>query len=232
MKHKNEKGFTLILSLVLLLVMSLMGGGLVVVSSSDHQSNNSSDEYQQAFYIAEHALLEAEKSLVNKMMGPMLDTNPPSRNEDIRSIPTNVSDDISNLDQTTPCYRSFRNLSRDENFQLVEHVQDQSFFDLIAPILTQSDLTVTLDTADAKYTEKKDDQIALETANLQRYRYEFFSVNSGSSIYKGAGISIKKTSGTTQRQGSVYRIYGCGMLGNVNNPQILIPLETIVVLAH
>ena len=60
MKHKNEKGFTLILSLVLLLVMSLMGGGLVVVSSSDHQSNNSSDEYQQAFYIAEHALLEAE----------------------------------------------------------------------------------------------------------------------------------------------------------------------------
>ena len=123
MKHKNEKGFTLILSLVLLLVMSLMGGGLVVVSSSDHQSNNSSDEYQQAFYIAEHALLEAEKSLVNKMMGPMLDTNPPSRNEDIRSIPTNVSDDISNLDQTTPCYRSFRNLSRADDFEVVEHIQ-------------------------------------------------------------------------------------------------------------
>ena len=84
MKNRNEKGFALVLSLVLLLVMSLMGGALIVISSGDHQSNNSSDEYQQAFYIAEHALLEAEKSLVNKMMGPMLDTNPPSRNEDIR----------------------------------------------------------------------------------------------------------------------------------------------------
>ena len=71
MKHKNEKGFTLILSLVLLLVMSLMGGGLVVVSSSDHQSNNSSDEYQQAFYVAETALLEAQKSLMDKMIGPI-----------------------------------------------------------------------------------------------------------------------------------------------------------------
>ena len=118
MRHKNEKGFTLILSLVLLLVMSLMGGGLVVVSSSDHQSNNSSDEYQQAFYIAEHALLEAEKSLINKMMGPVQDDG--TRNEDIRSIPTNVSDDLSLLDQTTPCYRSFRNLSRAEDFKVVE----------------------------------------------------------------------------------------------------------------
>ena len=58
---KNEKGFTLVLSLVLLLAMSLMGGGLVVIASSDHQSNNSSDQYQQTFYVAEHALLEALK---------------------------------------------------------------------------------------------------------------------------------------------------------------------------
>ena len=119
MKHKNEKGFTLILSLVLLLVMSLMGGGLVVVSSSDHQSNNSSDEFQQAFYIAENALLEAEKSLINKMMGPMLDTNPPSRNEDIRSIPTNVSDDISNLDQTRKLIYSIRSTLKDKNFPVM-----------------------------------------------------------------------------------------------------------------
>ena len=148
MKHRNEKGFTLILSLVLLLVMSLMGGGLVVVSSSDHQSNNSSDEYQQAFYIAEHALLEAEKSLINKMMGPMLDTNPPSRNEDIRSIPTNVSDDISNLDQTTPCYKSFRNLSRADDFEVVEHIQDVSFFDVIEPIFeTSPDFGTTVEIA-------------------------------------------------------------------------------------
>tara|TARA_B100001248_G_C27323330_1_gene427818 strand:- start:597 stop:785 length:189 start_codon:yes stop_codon:yes gene_type:complete len=47
MNKKNQKGFTLILSLVLLLVMSLMGGSLIVISSGDHQSNNTSDEYQQ-----------------------------------------------------------------------------------------------------------------------------------------------------------------------------------------
>ena len=60
MNKKNQKGFTLILSLVLLLVMSLMGGSLIVISSGDHQSNNTSDEYQQTFYVAEHALVEAE----------------------------------------------------------------------------------------------------------------------------------------------------------------------------
>ena len=72
---KNEKGFTLVLSLVLLLVMSLMGGSLIVISSGDHQSNNTSDEYQQAFYVAETALLEGEKQLINAYMGPWVDVD-------------------------------------------------------------------------------------------------------------------------------------------------------------
>ena len=49
---------------------------------------------------------------------------------------------------------------------------------------------------------------------------------------QGIRCQFEKTSGTTQRQGTAYRIYGCGMLGNVNKPQILIPLETLVVLSH
>ena len=64
-KRKKENGFALVLSLVLLMVMSLMGGSLVVISSTDHKSNNSSDEYQQAFYVAETGLLEAEKDSVS-----------------------------------------------------------------------------------------------------------------------------------------------------------------------
>ena len=71
MIRNKEKGFALVLSLVLLLAMSLMGGGLVVIASSDHQGNNSSDEYQQTFYVAETALMQAEKSLVNRMLGPI-----------------------------------------------------------------------------------------------------------------------------------------------------------------
>ncbi len=73
--NKNEKGFTLVLSLVLLMVMSLMGGALIVISSGDHQSNNTSDEYQQTFYVAETALLEGEKQLINAYMGPWVDVN-------------------------------------------------------------------------------------------------------------------------------------------------------------
>jgi len=73
MINKNEKGFALVLSLVLLLVMSLMGGALIVISSGDHQSNNNSDQYQQAFYVAETGLLEAEKAIINKYMGPYVE---------------------------------------------------------------------------------------------------------------------------------------------------------------
>ena len=47
MKNKNEKGFALVLSLVLMIVMSLMGGALIVVASGDHETNNVSDNYQQ-----------------------------------------------------------------------------------------------------------------------------------------------------------------------------------------
>ena len=64
-KKQKPNGFTLVMSLVLLLVMSLMGGSLIVIASGDHQSNNTSDEYQQTFYVAEHALLEGEKYIIN-----------------------------------------------------------------------------------------------------------------------------------------------------------------------
>ena len=70
MTNKKEKGFALVLSLVLLMAMSLMGGALIVISASDHQSNNLSDEYQQTFYVAETALLEGEKYIINQFLGP------------------------------------------------------------------------------------------------------------------------------------------------------------------
>ena len=114
---------------------------------------------------------------------------------------------------------------RDANFRIVEQVQDQSFFDLIEPIFAIGDFKnyAVIDT---------DDAIEKEKERLKKFKYEFFSLNAGTSMYKGSGVSLKKTSGTTQRQGTAYRIYGCGMLGNVNKPQILIPLETLVVLSH
>ena len=70
MKKVQEKGFALVLSLVLLLVMSLMGGSLIVIASGDHKNNNTSDQYQQAFYVAETGLMEGEKWVIDNYLGP------------------------------------------------------------------------------------------------------------------------------------------------------------------
>ena len=222
MIKNKQKGFALVLSLILLLAMSLMGGALIVIASSDHQGNNSSDEYQQTFYVAETALMEAEKSLVNKMIGPINNVSG-IRDFSGRFIPRNqeLTDPAPNQ---TPCYRSFRNLSRDVNFRVVEQLENQSFFSLIEPIFDDTNfaLVPTIDTTNAIDDEEK----------LNKFRYEFFSVNSGTAAYKAAGISLKKTSGANQRLGTAYRVYGCGMMGDVQNPEILIPLETIVILSH
>ena len=229
MIRNKQKGFALVLSLVLLLAMSLMGGALIVIASSDHQGNNSSDEYQQTFYVAETAMMQAEKSLVDKMLGP-INTASGTRDNGARFIPRNGDKDGDGIaddpaPNQTPCYKSFRNLTRETDFKVVEQVENQSFYSLIEPIFadTTFPLVATIDT---------DDAIEDEMEKLQRYRYEFFSVNSGTSDYKASGVSLKKTSVTTQRQGTAYRIYACGMMGDVNNPEILVPLETIVIISH
>ena len=98
MRKNNQKGFTLILSLVLLLVMSLMGGALIVISSGDHQSNNTSDQYQQTFYVAEHALIEAEKRIINRMIGPWTEISSIS-SAPVGSTPTEITAHNNYIDQ-------------------------------------------------------------------------------------------------------------------------------------
>ena len=166
MKKNNQKGFTLILSLVLLLVMSLMGGALIVISSGDHQSNNTSDQYQQTFYVAEHALIEAEKRIINRMIGPWTEISSISsapvgstaeettahnnyidqlrataidglaRHTDGRDTPRNLV-----TPTETPCFKSFRNLIRTDgggDLTLVtDHFVNQNFGSLIEPILNR-----------------------------------------------------------------------------------------------
>ena len=112
MIKQNNKGFALVLSLVLLLAMSLMGGALVITASSDHSSNNSSDEYQQTFYVAETALLEAQKSLMDKMIGPI------NRDTGFRDYGARKFQLIKTMHLTvqeidngaTPCVKSFKNI--------------------------------------------------------------------------------------------------------------------------
>ena len=260
MKNKNEKGFALILSLVLLLVMSLMGGALIVISSGDHQSNNTSDEYQQTFYVAETALLEGEKNIINRMMGPWVDVatlsmmpatgttadeatahnnyvaqlisnavGGHSRNTDVRDLPANKEDGISGLNRITPCFNSFRNINKD-SFLAADHKINLNFGTLIASIFENKAELDSLATEEILENEE---------THMQRFRYEYFYVNIGSAPYKGTGTSLKKSTTNAQSLGTAYKIYGCGYMMPKNtdadefdNPDILIPLETVVVLSN
>ena len=74
---------------------------------------------------------------------------------------------------------------------------------------------------------------------MQRFRYEYFITNIGSATFRGAGSSLKKTSTNAQTSGTAYRIYGCGFmmprgtdLIEFDDPNILVPLETVVVLSN
>ena len=254
MKHKNEKGFALVLALVLLMVMSLMGGALIVISSTDHQSNNSSDEYQQAFYVAETALLEGEKSIINQSMGPWVNvdtefTTVPTgmtdaerivwdkmvedikddavagwaRNTDKRSLPTNTI-----AATTTTCFNSFRNINRD-GFMVAEQKTNKNFGTLIQAVFTDADLD--------NLAEPED--IEREKEYMKRFRYEYFITNIGPAEYRGAGSSLKKTSTNVQTSGTAYKLHGCGYMmpreaktGDFEDPDILVPLETVVVLSN
>ena len=60
---KSEKGFILVLAILILLVMSLMGTTLVVIASNDHKGNTLRDYNQQTFYAAETGIQEAEEYL-------------------------------------------------------------------------------------------------------------------------------------------------------------------------
>ena len=60
---KSEKGFILVLAILILLVMSLMGTTLIVIASNDHKGNKLRDYNQQTFYAAETGIQEAKEYL-------------------------------------------------------------------------------------------------------------------------------------------------------------------------
>ena len=224
MIKKNEKGFALILSLILLMVMSLMGGALVVISSIDHRDNNSSDQYQQAFYVAETALLEGEKDLINYFMGEWVVIKDDSGDEvglersATKGVPP--SNSIS-ADTSTPCYKSFKNITLhgatdEEKLQVVKHITNISFYNLIKPVLDE------LETFEADNDERK-----REKEILEKYTYEYFMVNIGKAPFIESGSSIAARSVDIVNEGTAFRIYGCGIF---NEDDVIIPLEGVMVL--
>jgi Tfp pilus assembly protein PilX len=127
MKNIKEKGFALILSLVLLLAMSLMGGSLILITSEDHKSNNLVDVEQQAFHVAEMALLEGEAYLADQYQGP-LEWDPGTQTAVRNLADANLPNNLNTLFAGTMspstngliCINSFRNLPG--NLQVIDLV--------------------------------------------------------------------------------------------------------------
>ena len=227
MNRKNEKGFTLVLSLVLLMAMSLMGGALIVISASDHQSNNVSDEYQQTFYVAETALYEGEKYLLNQFLGPY--NNSGNRDVSKRSLLSNSTANFNpaGTPNLNPCYNSFQDIDRatfksvkgpppdqplSTSFKDVKF--QQNYYDFLGSNVIQA----------GKNNKERD--------RMKKFYYQYFLTQVGSAPFKGYGTSIKKDATDAGSDGMAYRIYGCGLFApsNINNPQIVVPLESTMIL--
>jgi hypothetical protein len=237
--------------------MSLMGGALIVITSGDHQSNNTSDQYQQAFYVAETALIEGEKAIINKMMGPWTNTSELGsldagvlgflqsmavgemvRNTENANLPVNRENGDDGeliLNKDSDCFRSFRNIDR-AKFLATNHIENQHFYQLIKGILdVDNNIIDTLEVEDADDRTKK---VEAEILQIKRFYFEYFSTYLGEAEFRGAGSSLNKTSTNTQAAGHVFKIYGCGIMKGGSEEDdledrdndILIPLETVIIL--
>ena len=228
-KKKNEKGFAIVLALVLLLVMSLMGGTLIVISSGDHQNNNLNDEYQQTFYVAEAALIEGEKYLINQYLGPWdINTKNRSTSRNINPTPLaatfvgdmstqrkNYSLPGSFTDTEDLCFKSFPQINRTD-YKVVAFQSwnfGQTFNDLTSASIN-------------KFSTDEKKQIN----KLNDFYFEFFIERAGSASFEGPGSSMGQSNSDSSKNGMAYRIYGCGIRLPVNSTQpLVISLESTIV---
>ncbi len=256
MINKQEKGFAIVLALVLLMAMTLMGGALIVISASDHRSNNISDEYQQAFYVAETALYEGEKYVMDQYKGPYKKTDL-SRDPTKSGLPINntVKFEPKETDDIYECFHSFADIKTDNFFVLKWNKPDQwagdlkgeagyenifntlNYYDFIAP--NNSKVIVENPISNNADIEKnvKSKLIAREVKRLKKFKYHYFITRVGSAPFKGYGSSIKKGASDSGNDGVAYRIYGCGEydpdIGETfssNAGKIMVPLESTLIL--
>ena len=225
MINNNENGFALVLSLVLMLVMSLMGGALIVISAGDHQSNNRSDEYQQTFYVAETALLEGERYVLNQSLGPwnisnhQRDMSKRNLPNNTVSFPTNMTQKNYNsksmssdnyLSQSDTCYNSFQ-VNKPKDYKVV--------------VAESWNFGVILDDSIGSKTIPKS-----EINKLKKFYYQYFIEQVGSAPFKGTGTSVKKDAGNTGSDGIAYRVYGCGIKKEKDDINLVVALESVIVL--
>ena len=226
MRKIKEKGFALILSLVLLLAMSLMGGSLILITSEDHKSNNLVDVEQQTFYVAEMALLEGEEYLFDQYRGPLewdTGTQTATRNLTLRNLPNNLNSVFTGIMSPNPndtiCRNSFRNLPA-----------DLKVIDLVPASPAPEGLSFNF----GAFLTASNIPTGNDQTFLNNFHYEYFITRLGPAKFKGTGTSVKRGSGGSgsNRNGIAFRIYGCGIYNPDQNAenQTVVTLESVVIL--
>jgi len=237
-KKKSEKGFTLVLALVLLLVMSLMGGSLIIISAQDHSSNNKSDIYQQTFYVAETGLMEGEKFIINKYLGDWNDSGT-TRNTEEKGAPLNTV-----TPEQSPCFNSFPDIIRttddtEYKYKVAVHKKDQNFGDLIENVVRSTELKT--DNIFKRFITGETDghvntNIDKEVEYLKKFSFEYFVHMAGSAPISGKstlGSSVKKAATDKTQEARAYQIYSCGLYkSGLFSENMIIPLETVVVMGN
>ena len=224
MKNIKEKGFALILSLVLLIAMSLMGGSLILITSEDHKSNNLVDIEQQTFHVAEMALIAGEKYLTNQYQGPLeWDGNTAVRNIASANLPINLNaaftGTMSPASNATICRNSFKNLPNP--LQVVDLVP--------ATPAASEGLSFNF----GAFLASSGIPTGNDQAFLNNFHYEYFITRLGAAKFRGAGSSAKRGSGSgSGKNGMAFRIYGCGIYNPNQNAenQTVVSLESVVIL--
>ena len=254
MKNNNEKGFALVLSLVLMLAMSLMGGALIVISAGDHSSNNQNDQYQQTFYVAETALLEGERWVLNQYLGPYVAG---TRDISKRKLPSNQTttfdgtmtrgnyDETGSSDDFTVEYPVGSGNSLTYSMADNEKICFKSFPGAVNPTSgEQSDFKVVEDfdknqgAISNNYGSLLSKSLAIngsaeeknEAQKLKFFYYEYFVTQIGAAPFRGTGASIKKSATDTGNDGMAYRIYGCGIRNGAGLDPMVVNLESVIVL--
>ena len=242
---KNQKGFAMVLSLVLLLAMSLMGGALILIASGDHQGNNDSDQYQQTFYAAEMGILDGEQYILNQKNGPW-DASTNARNLAKSNLPEKNTSKFTGdmvaknyskkgefdyrltsskkikkqfLDTSDTCFKSFQDIDKD-NFYVIKDENNKDVARSMSVGVLLENSFASGGTAEEK----------LEATRMKKFYYEYFIERIGAANVQLVGSSIKSTATDASKNGLAYRIYACGIYGEHGDKnKMIVSLESVVV---
>jgi hypothetical protein len=243
---KNQKGFAMVLSLVLLLAMSLMGGALILIASGDHQGNNDSDQYQQTFYAAEMGLLDGEQYILNEKNGPW-DASTNARNLAKSNLPEKNTTKFTGvmyaknyskkgkfdyritstkkrskkfLDTSDTCFKSFKDIDKDDFYVIKD--------DKNLNVARSMNVGVLLENS---FASGGTAQEKLEATRMKKFYYEYFIERIGAANVQLVGSSIKTTATDASKNGLAYRVYSCGIYGEDGDKnKMIVSLESVVVI--